>query len=358
MALPHALSPSSSVLSVCLGLTVELPPKKSRLPAPIISDTTLRTHTHLPSPNRNTPLAVQSGHSPCKATPPLGPAAKLPHFAAPSSCQHVTQQRPPARASQPKSAMPQSALVTQPRLFFRTPLHPVRPVWSGASPTPDKRGWNNHVLARIIESRRANIYRSLIHLYQPPNPPTSAAVAETLDGATAGRSRETWSPLQNRRALCRAKFISQTGSKTWFCRLSLLSMPSEKTITHNLEFSAYQLPLAACPSVTLPNNKYGPKSCELHPRRDQFVHESPAHTVWFLSSSDQAPGTQPKPAKSASSAAAAVAANRDSQPVRCPLIFYPIPKLPSMQSTLIQSTVRFLSAVPSLLLLMQAILHT
>jgi len=33
----------------------------------------------------------------------------------------------------------QSALVTQPRLFFRTRLHCVRPVWSGATPTPDKR---------------------------------------------------------------------------------------------------------------------------------------------------------------------------------------------------------------------------
>lgn len=57
-----------ALLALCLDRTVELP-----------LDTTPSTHrlgrhpanTLLPSPNRNTPHPRQSGHSPCKATPPL-----------------------------------------------------------------------------------------------------------------------------------------------------------------------------------------------------------------------------------------------------------------------------------------------
>jgi hypothetical protein len=74
---PFSAAPSSflparpPVLSVCALLYRRTAQRTharcSQLPS---SRTTHCTHAH-PSPNRNTPLADQSGHSPCKATPPL-----------------------------------------------------------------------------------------------------------------------------------------------------------------------------------------------------------------------------------------------------------------------------------------------
>ena len=101
---PPLLARLLALLALCLDRTVELPldttPSTHRLgrhPANIL----------LPSPNRNTPHPRQSGHSPCKATPPLTRSkATLLSFGAPSCCQHVTQQRPPARASRRRAPRP------------------------------------------------------------------------------------------------------------------------------------------------------------------------------------------------------------------------------------------------------------
>ena len=88
----------------------------------------------------------------------------------------------------------QSALVTQPRLFFphqSTQCDLCGPV----PPRPPTRGGG--IITSLTESLRANNYRSIIHpLPRPFSPTSAAAAAETLDGATAGRNRETWSPSQ------------------------------------------------------------------------------------------------------------------------------------------------------------------
>lgn len=208
MALLHApvsLSPLFvlSACSVCLGRTVELP-----LDTP--STQHLGRHpanTHLPSPNRNTPPPT-----------PIGPFALQGNTTADPQQSYLSLALLRAVSTSHNNAH-QHALAGEERhapvcfgdtaaTLLPTPIHPVRPVWSGASPTPDKRGWNHHILD--LSRCAPTTTDPLFTLYPdhflrlPPPPPPKPLMAPQREGIEK-RGR----PPRNRRALCRAKFISQ-----------------------------------------------------------------------------------------------------------------------------------------------------
>ena len=136
--------PARLLCSACLDRTVELP-----LYAPSRPSThhlgRRPANTHLPSPNRNTPPPT-----------PIGPFALQGSTTADPQQSYLSMALLRAVSTSHNNALLHTLAGEErhaPVCFGDTAatllpgcLHPVRPVWSGASPTPDKRVWNHHIL--------------------------------------------------------------------------------------------------------------------------------------------------------------------------------------------------------------------
>lgn len=212
--------------------------------------------------------------------------------------------------------------MTQPRLFFphqSTQCDLCGPV----PPRPPTRGGG--IITSLTESLRANNYRSIIHpLPRPFSPTSAAAAAETLDGATAGRNRETWSPSQKPSCIVQGE-VYITEIKTWFWRC-LSAQHAEKLPNHGR---------ILCLSIRQP--------AAVAPKKSQVMRTAPSRLLMSRRTHGLIPPTRrlvPNPSRRKAPLLLR-AANRDSQPVA----FFPSPSQ-AMQTTLIPSTVRYLSAVP------------
>ena len=184
---------------------------------------------------------------------------------------------------------------------------------------------------RTAYLERTNNYRSLIHCCQPgadfrpsspsPPPPPPPPQKPLMAPQREGVDRNVVA-LPETVVHCAGRSLYHR-IKTWFWRC--LPAQHAERLPYRGRVFAYQLPRAVVAPQTSQVMRTAPRGLFMSRRTTRS------------GSSDQAPGTQPKPAKCASLLRAA---SRDSQPVA---FFSPIP---SMQTTLIPSTVRFLSAVP------------